>query len=108
MVFYNAWGQVKSAGTAFGSVAEIQQSGGIPLDKLPLVLVNYFAIFNLMLFFFNFIPIPPLDGYKIVCCLSSKFSKIKVSPKLKTGFELFGMILMVYIFVTAIVADFLM
>lgn len=107
MVFYNAWGATKSAGTAFGSVAEVQQKGGIPLQDLPLVLVNYFAIFNLMLFFFNFIPIPPLDGYKIVCCLSSKFSKIKVSPKLKSGFELFGMILMIYIFVTAIIADFM-
>ncbi|MDE5545074.1 MAG: site-2 protease family protein [Malacoplasma sp.] len=108
MVFYNAWGVTKSAGTAFGSVAEVQQQGGVPLSALPFVLVNYFAIFNLMLFLFNFIPIPPLDGYKIVCCLSPKYSKIKIPEKLKNGFELFGMVLMIYIFVTAIIADFMM
>lgn len=107
MVFYNAWGAHKTPGTAFGSVADLSHHGGVTYASLPLIIVNYFAIFNLMLFFFNFIPIPPLDGYKIATTSFSGFSKIKISEKVKTYFEISGLLLMAYIFITAIIADFL-
>ncbi|MCF0217815.1 MAG: site-2 protease family protein [Malacoplasma sp.] len=108
MVFYNAWTTgVKSAGTAFGSVAEISNQGLIQNVNVSLTTVNYFAIFNIMLFLFNFIPIPPLDGYRIVCVLFANVKKIKVSEKSKNIFEICGMLLMFYIFATAIIADFL-
>ncbi|RXY96690.1 hypothetical protein D8X55_02885 [Malacoplasma penetrans] len=109
MVFYNAWTTgPKAPGTSFGSVAEVGGQGGISSNQLPLVIVNYFALFNLMLFLFNFIPIPPLDGYKIVCTIFSGAKKMKIPDKVKTYFEIFGMLLMIYIFITAIVADFLL
>lgn len=105
MVFYNAWGGEKTPGTAFGSVAEL--GGKVKLDNIPLIIVNYFAIFNLMLFFFNFVPIPPLDGYKIATTTFSSFSKIKVPEKAKNTIEVIGLLLMIYIFITSIIADFL-
>lgn len=109
MVFYNAWAPTgdKTPGTAFGSIAEIGSAGAAQIN-LSLVVVNYFSLFNLMLFLFNFIPMPPLDGYKIACTIFAGYGKIKMSEKTKTCFELFGMLLMIYIFITALVADFLL
>ena len=38
-------------------------------------LLNHFIVANLLYAFINLIPLPPLDGYKILCdCLFNKFS----------------------------------
>jgi len=36
------------------------------VSGLPVIVVQYFVLFNLILCFFNLIPIPPLDGSRLV------------------------------------------
>lgn len=39
---------------------------GIAGAEFPVLLIRYFVLFNLILCFFNLIPIPPLDGSRLV------------------------------------------
>jgi Zn-dependent protease len=63
----------------------------------PLVIVQYFVLFNLILCFFNLIPIPPLDGSRLVYYFLSD------KPNLAAGYarlERYGfMILLAIIFI---------
>lgn len=110
MVFYNAWSNVTNSGTVFGDIAHISNSGlldNLNGNYISLILVNYFCLFNLMIFIFNLVPIPPLDGFKIVFDGIASGFKIKISKKLELTLTYIGVSLLGYIFVTSIIADFL-
>lgn len=67
---------------------------------------NFLAVFNLMLFFYNLLPIPPLDGYKILIDFLEKIFNFKTSRKVETIVTFIGLSILLYIFVTSIIADF--
>lgn len=109
MVFLN-----DQAGSIFGSIGEIINGSGTggagDFTKLPIfevfkLITSIFTLFGIVLFVYNLLPIPPLDGYKIIVeCLETWF-KFKVSKKTETIVTFIGFGLLLYIFVTAIVAD---
>lgn len=112
MVFYNAWGSgPTNPGTAFGDIANIAGNGQMGFLSDPhtitQVLINYFCIFNLMLFIFNFIPIPPLDGFKIFFEGFESLFHIKVSKKVENVLTYIGISILFYMFATSIIADFI-
>ncbi len=67
------------------------------ISGFPLIVVQYFVLFNLILCFFNLIPIPPLDGSRLVYYFLSD------RPNLAAGYarlERYGfMILLAIIFI---------
>lgn len=110
MVFYNAWGTDVNSGTVFGDIAQLSISGTtnyLTSDLVTLILVNYFCIFNLMIFIFNLIPIPPLDGFKIFIDGIASALKKPINKKLETTLTWIGISLVCYIFVTSVIADIL-
>lgn len=67
------------------------------ISGFPLIVVQYFVLFNLILCFFNLIPIPPLDGSRLV------YYFLRDKPNLAAGYarlERYGfMILLAIIFI---------
>lgn len=100
MVFFDTSGY-----TLFGSFIEANNTGVINQINIPLVIVNYLAIFNLMILIFNIIPIPPLDGYKLLFVSIEQFFKIKINKKIETCLTIIGIIILFYIFITTIIAN---
>lgn len=94
-----------SGNTLFGSFIEANNNGLINEINIPLVIVNYLAIFNLMIFIYNIIPIPPLDGYKLLSISIEHFFKIKINKKIETCLTIIGIIILFYIFITTIIAN---
>lgn len=107
MVFYNAWapeGSIPSVGTPVGDAIQVSKLN-LSSELLTYLIINYFSIFNLVLFAFNVLPIPPLDGFKVLTTSLSKNRKIKVSKKTENILTYIGIGLIVYIFLTGIIAD---
>lgn len=105
MIFYNAWGEgSQSTGTIVGDIITINKIQP-PSEFISYSLVNYFCIFNLVLAVFNILPIPPLDGFKIMSSLISMNGKIKISKKIELITTYIGIGLMAYIFLSGVIAD---
>ncbi|MFO7638489.1 MAG: site-2 protease family protein [bacterium] len=49
-----------------GLLLRILGLAGVGGGEFPVLLIRYFVLFNLILCFFNLIPIPPLDGSRLV------------------------------------------
>lgn len=109
MIFYNAWkpeGASPSNGTIVGETIDISKIG-ITSEYLIFLIVNYFCMFNFILFLFNIIPFPPLDGFKILSTSLSKTKHFKISKKTENVLTYIGVAILIYIFITGIIADFL-
>ncbi len=103
MVFYNAWkpeGATGSSGSFIGDAIAINNMA-IDSNLLTYIIVNYLVVYNLVLFIFNLIPIPPLDGFKIV----NTALRIKTTKKAENILTFIGVGLIGYMFLTGIVAD---
>lgn len=103
LVFYNAWGVGnKSIGTLIGAGIRFH-SINPPASDLVSLIVNYFAIYNFALFLFNVLPIPPLDGFKVVVSIIEK--KKEIPKKIENTLQIIGISFLVYIFLSSIIAD---
>jgi regulator of sigma E protease len=67
-----------------------------------MALVNLFALISLGLAIFNFLPIPPLDGSRMLYSVIELIMGKKISPKVQMTIDNIGVILlfMFIIFVT--------
>ena len=61
--------------------ALVQQLGG--LDGIPFQVLYLFVQINLLLMIFNFIPIPPLDGSKVLFALMDRRTEYQIRPFLE-------------------------
>lgn len=107
MVFYNAWkpaGDLPSSGTIIGDGITFNQSRPTA-EYLTFTIFNYFSMFNLVLFIFNIIPFPPLDGFKVLTASLSKNKVIKINKKTENILTYTGVGLLGYIFLSGILAD---
>src|SRR5262245_28173807 len=55
----------------------------LPLDSMPVLVLFYFVQINLLLMIFNFIPIPPLDGSKVLFAFLDRRTEYQVRPFLE-------------------------
>jgi Zn-dependent protease len=55
----------------------------VPLDSMPVQVLFYFVQINLLLMIFNFIPIPPLDGSKVLFAFLDRRTEYQVRPFLE-------------------------
>ncbi|KIL49697.1 site-2 protease family protein [Jeotgalibacillus soli] len=69
--------------------------GGVELPPFAIGLLNTMVYLNILLFIFNLIPLPPLDGYRIIADLVPN----NVRPKL-TQYEPYGGIIFLIIAIT--------
>jgi Zn-dependent protease len=68
---------------------------GIEVPTLVEQILVYLVLFNLLLFVFNLIPIPPLDGYKILLAVVSPRIAWQIRP-----YEQYGFLLLFLLFFT--------
>lgn len=85
---------------------------GIKPDQLAQIdfgatFATYVCVFNFMLLFFNLIPMPPLDGYKIAIETSQKLFKFKVTEKAENIITIIGVVIMLWIFISSVINDFI-
>lgn len=66
---------------------------------------TFLCVFNILLFVYNLLPIPPLDGYKILIEILESAFKFKINKKVEIAITIIGYLLLIYIFITSIVAD---
>jgi Zn-dependent protease len=55
----------------------------MPTDSLPVLILFYFVQINLLLMIFNFIPIPPLDGSKVLFAFLDRRTEYQIRPILE-------------------------
>lgn len=98
-------------GTIFGDIANGSGSSngfqGLSAFGLFRTIFNFLTLFNLMLFIYNLLPIPPLDGYKILIETLQKWFKFEVPRKVEIIITSIGFVLLFYIFLSSIIADFI-
>lgn len=70
-------------------------TNGMPFDFFPFLQI--FIYMNLLLFAFNLIPLPPLDGYRIIEDLVTSRIRAKMSQ-----YEVYGSILFIVLVVTGL------
>lgn len=96
-------------GTIFGSIGDASGTtngfAGITAFGVFAIIFNFLTLFSLMLFIYNLLPIPPLDGYKIVIDTLQKYFKFTISKKAENIITIIGFIILIYIFATSIIAD---
>jgi Zn-dependent protease len=71
------------------------QDQGIAVPGLVVQILGYLVLFNLLLFVFNLLPIPPLDGYKILLAVVSPRIAWQIRP-----YEQYGFLLLFVLFLT--------
>jgi len=64
-------------------------------EALSTFLIKYFAYINILLFLFNLIPLPPLDGYRIISNLLPLRVQMKLEQNIHWGMIIF--LLLVFI-----------
>lgn len=73
----------------------ISKNGGVGVPTFAMDFLNYFTSINLVLMVFNLIPLPPLDGYRIIEDLVSPSMRAKL-----TQYEQYSIIIFLVILVT--------
>lgn len=102
-IWYNCIFDLNHAsGSIFGEIVQ----GGQSINWV-LTMLNYLLIINLLSVILNLIPLPPLDGYKIVSNLYTKITKKQINEKVETALMILTIVLMLYILIASIVVDIL-
>ena len=76
---------------------------GIEVPQLVVTVLAFLVLFNLLLFVFNLLPIPPLDGYKVLLSFLSPRTAWQLRPYEQYGF--FILILLLFTGVFGIVVN---
>lgn len=106
IIFKNMFFINSGAGTSFGDIIQTPSDVVKNVDFTK-TFFAYMYIFNFMLFFFNLIPIPPLDGYKIVIETLQKWFNFKINSKVENVITIIGVVIMFWIFISSIINDFI-
>ena len=61
----------------------ILATDALPLDSMAVLILASFVQINLLLMIFNFIPIPPLDGSKVLFALMDRRTEYQIRPFLE-------------------------
>jgi Zn-dependent protease len=72
-----------------------------------LILFVILSQMNLITFIFNIIPLPPLDGWKILSYGIQKGTKKEINEKVELIMTVIVLVLFIYIFVSGIICDFI-
>ena len=70
---------------------------GMDVPPLVVTVLAYLVLFNLLLFVFNLLPIPPLDGYKVLLSFLSPGTAWQLRP-----YEQYGFLVLLLLLVTGI------
>lgn len=70
------------------------------------VFLSTFMLVNLLTFFFNILPLPPLDGWKIAKQLVETTTHKKINENVEYYLTIFICVILLWIFVSGIVMDF--
>ncbi|HKY88733.1 MAG TPA: site-2 protease family protein [Candidatus Limnocylindrales bacterium] len=70
---------------------------GIDAPPLVVTVLAYLVLFNLLLFVFNLLPIPPLDGWKVLLSFLSPATAWQLRP-----YEQYGFLVLILLLVTGI------
>lgn len=95
-------------GTSFGDIISGGNSGingQLTTFDIFRNIFTFLCVFNILLFVYNLLPIPPLDGYKILIEILESVFKFKINKKVEISITVIGYLLLIYIFITSIVAD---
>lgn len=106
IIFKNMFFLNSGAGTSFGDIIQTPSDVVQNIDFTK-TFFTYMYVFNFMLFFFNLIPIPPLDGYKIVIETLQKWFNFKINSKVENTITIIGAVIMIWIFASSIINDFI-
>lgn len=91
-------------GDIFGQLPSLPDQVTSSTDWLS-VFLGTFMMINLLTFIFNLIPLPPLDGWKILKQSVEKLSKKKINGNVEYYLTIFICIIMLWIFVSGIIMD---
>jgi Zn-dependent protease len=73
---------------------------GIDLPELVRTILALLVLFNLVLFVFNLLPIPPLDGYRVLLAVVSPRTAWQIRPYEQYGFLILIVLLFTGVFGT--------
>ena len=69
------------------------------------ILIGIIVYINLFVMIFNLLPIPPLDGGRIVIALYESFTKKPLKYEVMMAIQLIGLFLFIMLFLYVITAD---
>ena len=75
---------------------------GIDLPELVHTILSLLVLFNLVLFVFNLLPIPPLDGYRVLLAVVSPRTAWQLRPYEQYGFLILILLLFTGVFGTVL------
>ena len=76
-------------------------------NNFPTIFLFQLLLTNLSLFLLNILPLPPLDGFKIVSFIIEKTTKKNIPEKFDLFFSIIGIIFIVYLSIASIVSLFI-
>lgn len=75
---------------------------GIDVPELVITMLSLLVLFNLVLFLFNLLPIPPLDGYRVLLAVVSPRVAWQLRPYEQYGFFILILLLITGVFGTVV------
>ncbi len=81
--------------------------GGITGVPLGILFLNLVMSINFSLLLLNILPIPPLDGFKILTIGYNSIFKKDINEKVEVVFQSVGMLLMFYITIASVIQQFI-
>lgn len=75
---------------------------GIEVPELVITVLSLLVLFNLVLFVFNLLPIPPLDGYRVLLAVVSPRIAWQLRPYEQYGFFVLILLLITGVFGTVV------
>jgi Zn-dependent protease len=75
---------------------------GIEAPELVITILSLLVLFNLVLFVFNLLPIPPLDGYRVLLAVVSPRVAWQLRPYEQYGFFILILLLITGVFGTVV------
>ena len=97
-IIVSAAGPLMNLGLALGAILFMQLiNRGLIINIISTEFLYFAALFNLVLCFFNFLPIPPLDGFSIFSELFPGLKSLRNSP--------FGMVAFMILFMSGVSSD---